>query len=56
MWGDTLELFPPAGEFTLTDSDKPLVLISGVGITPTLAMLESGAGNQAPDPFYPLCP
>ncbi|WP_241151580.1 FAD-binding oxidoreductase, partial [Pseudomonas viridiflava] len=27
--GDTLELFPPAGEFTLTDSDKPLVLISG---------------------------
>lgn len=42
MVGETLSLFPPAGDFTLTDSDKPLVLISGgVGITPTLAMLES---------------
>jgi nitric oxide dioxygenase len=40
--GDSLQLFPPAGEFTLAASDKPLVLISGgVGITPTLAMLES---------------
>jgi nitric oxide dioxygenase len=39
---DILELFPPAGEFTLRDSDKPLVLISGgVGITPTLAMAEA---------------
>ncbi|HKS13280.1 MAG TPA: NO-inducible flavohemoprotein [Pseudomonas sp.] len=40
--GDTLQLFPPAGDFTLAPSDKPLVLISGgVGITPTLAMLEA---------------
>jgi len=40
--GDELELFAPAGEFTLQPSDKPLVLISGgVGITPTLAMLEA---------------
>jgi nitric oxide dioxygenase len=40
--GDTLQLFPPAGDFTLAASDKPLVLISGgVGITPTLAMLEA---------------
>lgn len=40
--GDTLELFPPAGDFTLAASDRPLVLISGgVGITPTLAMLEA---------------
>ena len=38
--GDTLELFPPAGHFTLQASSKPLVLISGgVGITPTLPML-----------------
>jgi len=38
--GDTLDVFPPAGHFTLQDSDRPLVLISGgVGITPTLAML-----------------
>lgn len=38
--GDTLEVFPPAGAFTLQPGAKPLVLISGgVGITPTLAML-----------------
>ena len=40
--GDVLELFPPAGAFVLANSTKPLVLISGgVGITPTLAMLEA---------------
>lgn len=39
--GDSLQLFTPSGEFTLAESSKPLVLISGgVGITPTLAMLE----------------
>ena len=38
--GDSIQLFPPSGEFVLEDGDKPLVLISGgVGITPTLAML-----------------
>ena len=38
--GDSIDLFPPSGDFVLADSDKPLVLISGgVGITPTLAML-----------------
>ncbi|MBS0453078.1 MAG: NO-inducible flavohemoprotein [Proteobacteria bacterium] len=38
--GDVLDVFPPAGAFTLEPGDKPLVLISGgVGITPTLAML-----------------
>lgn len=47
--GSVLELFPPAGNFTLTDGTKPLVLISGgVGITPTLAMAETAleAGNR----------
>lgn len=40
--GGTIELYPPSGVFTLADSDRPLVLISGgVGITPTLAMLEA---------------
>jgi nitric oxide dioxygenase len=40
--GDVLDLFPPAGAFVLNDSAKPLVLISGgVGITPTLAMLDA---------------
>ncbi|WP_339429128.1 NO-inducible flavohemoprotein [Pseudomonas taetrolens] len=50
--GDTLELFPPAGEFTLTASEKPLVLISGgVGITPTLSMLEAALATQRPIHF-----
>lgn len=45
--GDTLSLFPPAGEFVLNDNTKPLVLISGgVGITPTLAMAESVLDNS----------
>ena len=40
--GDTLGLFAPAGDFKLDASHKPLVLISGgVGITPTLAMLQA---------------
>ena len=39
--GAELEVFPPAGDFVLEDSDKPLALITaGVGITPALAMLE----------------
>ncbi|WP_025731761.1 NO-inducible flavohemoprotein [Carnimonas nigrificans] len=40
--GDTLDLFPPAGEFVLNEDQRPLVLISGgVGITPTLSMAEA---------------
>jgi nitric oxide dioxygenase len=46
-----IELFPPAGEFTLAASDKPLVLISGVGITPTLAMLEAALATERPVHF-----
>jgi nitric oxide dioxygenase len=39
--GDTVELFPPTGAFTLANGSRPIVLISGgVGITPTLAMLD----------------
>lgn len=39
--GDTVELFPPSGAFTLAQGSRPIVLISGgVGITPTLAMLD----------------
>ncbi len=39
--GAELEVFPPAGDFVLEDSDKPLALITaGVGITPAVAMLE----------------
>src|SRR5690606_30325782 len=40
--GDNLELFPPAGDFILRPSNKPLALITaGVGITPALTMLQS---------------
>ncbi|WP_343585431.1 NO-inducible flavohemoprotein [Herbaspirillum sp.] len=40
--GSVVELFPPSGDFSLTSSDKPLVLISGgVGITPMLTMLNA---------------
>lgn len=50
--GDIVELFPPAGEFTLTASEKPLVLISGgVGITATLSMLEAALATQRPIRF-----
>ena len=50
--GDVLELAPPAGDFVLADSDKPLVLISGgVGITPTLAMLDAALLGTRPVHF-----
>lgn len=50
--GDIVELFPPAGEFTLAASEKPLVLISGgVGITPTLSMLEAALATKRPIRF-----
>ncbi|TDV60801.1 NO-inducible flavohemoprotein [Pseudomonas sp. LP_7_YM] len=49
--GDSINLFTPSGEFTLRQSDKPLVLISGgVGITPTLAMLQ--AALEGPRPIH----
>lgn len=50
--GGTLDLFPPAGEFTLADSNRPLVFISGgVGITPTLAMTEAALDAERPITF-----
>lgn len=50
--GDLLELFPPAGDFVLRDSERPLVLISaGVGITPTLSMLDSACHSGRPIHF-----
>ncbi len=49
---DVIDVFPPAGEFVLTPNDKPLVLISGgVGITPTLAMLEAALKTSRPVHF-----
>jgi nitric oxide dioxygenase len=49
---DTVELLAPAGDFTLEDNEKPLVLISGgVGITPTLAMLDAALASKRPVHF-----
>ncbi|MFM0235996.1 NO-inducible flavohemoprotein [Paraburkholderia sediminicola] len=50
--GDVLELFAPAGDFKLEHTDKPLVLISGgIGITPTLAMLQAALATDRPVHF-----
>lgn len=39
--GDTVDVFPPSGDFVLQEGERPLALISaGVGVTPILAMLE----------------
>jgi nitric oxide dioxygenase len=49
---DTVDLFAPAGDFKLEQSDKPLVLISGgVGITPTVAMLQAALTTDRPVHF-----
>ena len=51
--GDTLDVFPPAGEFVLAEGDRPVVLISGgVGITPTLAMLDEALQNKSERPVH----
>lgn len=40
--GAEIDVLPPSGEMVLTDSERPLVLISGgVGITPTISMLDA---------------
>lgn len=44
--GDKIDMFPPAGHFVLTPSNKPLVLINaGIGLTPTLSMLNHAVAN-----------
>jgi len=49
---DTVELFPPSGHFVLEHNDRALVLISGgVGITPTLAMLQAALATDRPIHF-----
>lgn len=44
--GDVLEIFPPAGDFVLRESKKPLALITaGIGITPAVAMVEQALAS-----------
>jgi nitric oxide dioxygenase len=54
--GDTIELAPPCGEFTLANRKdyRPLVLVSGgVGITPVLSMLHAAlARNDGRDIYF----
>jgi nitric oxide dioxygenase len=54
--GDTLEIGPPCGEFTLEPAQangRPLVLLSGgIGITPLLSMLKSLAYHKVETPVY----
>jgi nitric oxide dioxygenase len=50
--GSMLDVLPPAGDFVLAAGVKPLVLISGgVGITPTLAMLDAALQGTRPVHF-----
>jgi nitric oxide dioxygenase len=45
--GGELDVFPPAGQFTLKAGARPVVFISGgVGITPTLPMLDAALAAQ----------
>lgn len=47
-----IELFPPAGEFVLRESERPVVFISaGVGITPTIPMLSAALAAKRPVHF-----
>jgi nitric oxide dioxygenase len=40
--GDEVDLLPPAGAFTLSEHQRPLVLLTaGVGITPAISMLDA---------------
>ncbi|WP_417382789.1 NO-inducible flavohemoprotein [Gimesia sp.] len=56
--GDTLQIGPPYGEFTLaadTPSTRPVVLLAGgIGITPLLAMAKSLVATQPERPVYLL--
>jgi len=50
--GDQLLLGMPSGEFTLKESDKPLVLIAGgVGITPLVSMYNTSIDTNRPISF-----
>lgn len=47
--GDSIDVFPPAGNFVLDQSSQPIALISGgSGITPSIALLEAALKTQRP--------
>ncbi|TDO97361.1 NO-inducible flavohemoprotein [Marinomonas balearica] len=53
--GDIIEAMPPAGDFSLKETDQPVVLISaGVGLTPMQAMLDTLADKKSTQPVFYL--
>ncbi|MEM8748921.1 MAG: pyridoxamine 5'-phosphate oxidase family protein [Pseudomonadota bacterium] len=51
--GDIINARPPAGDFTVPDNARPLVLASaGVGLTPILAMLHAAAAENVERPVW----
>ncbi|MGV3485786.1 MAG: NO-inducible flavohemoprotein [Planctomycetaceae bacterium] len=53
--GDTLELGPPCGEFTLIpeQASRPLVFLAGgIGVTPLLSMAKSLVAAKSETPIY----
>jgi len=51
--GDTLELGAPCGSFTLQESERPLLLLSGgVGQTPMVSMLEHAVQRRGDRPIW----
>ena len=50
--GTVVKALAPAGDFTLEEAERPLVLVTGgVGITPAISMLESAAASGRPIRF-----
>lgn len=49
--GDTVQVHMPAGEFTLRDNDRPVVLLSGgVGVTPMIGMVNALVASRSTRP------
>ena len=53
--GDTIDVYPPAGDFHYKEREAPVVLISaGVGVTPMQSMLEMLASKSFAKPVFYL--
>jgi nitric oxide dioxygenase len=54
--GDTIDVGPPCGEFTIdpsTKADRPIVFLAGgIGVTPLLSIAKSLVGKKSKIPIY----